>query len=77
MVMTPAPWSPAHATLVFCMWWIMMMAMMVPSAAFFILLVAAVHRRRRRHQPYAVVGLLAAGYLAVWGAFSVAATLIQ
>jgi predicted metal-binding membrane protein len=42
-----------------------------------ILLVAAVHRRRHRHQPYAAVGLLTAGYLTVWGAFSVAATLIQ
>jgi predicted metal-binding membrane protein len=77
MVMTPAPWSAAHAALILMMWWVMMTAMMVPSAAPFILLVAAVHRRRHRHQPYAAVGLLTAGYLTVWGAFSVAATLIQ
>jgi predicted metal-binding membrane protein len=77
MVMTPAPWSPAHATLVLCMWWVMMAAMMVPSAAPLILLVAAIHRRRHHDQPYAVVGLLTAGYLTVWGAFSVAATLMQ
>jgi predicted metal-binding membrane protein len=76
-VMTLASWSPAHAALVFGMWWVMMAAMMVPSAAPLILLVAAVHRRRHRDQPYAAVGLLAAGYLTVWGAFSVAATLIQ
>jgi len=67
MVMTPAPWSAAHSTLIFVMWWVMMTAMMVPSAAPLVLLFAAVHRRRRRHQPYAAVGLLTAGYLAVWG----------
>ena len=77
MVMTPAPWSAAHSALIFVMWCVMMAAMMVPSAAPFILLVAAVDRRRNRHQPYAVVGLLTAGYLAVWGAFSLAATLLQ
>ncbi len=52
MILTPVPWSPAHATLVFCMWWVMMAAMMVPSAAPLILLAAAVHRRRHRQQPY-------------------------
>jgi predicted metal-binding membrane protein len=77
MVMTPASWSPAHATLVFCMWWIMMAAMMVPSAAPLILLFAAIHRCRHSYHPYAAVGLLTAGYLAVWGVFSLAATLMQ
>ncbi len=77
MVMTAAPWSPTHAIPIFLMWWIMMAAMMVPSAAPLILLFAAIHRRRHSYHPYAAVGLLTAGYLAVWGAFSLASTLVQ
>ena len=76
--MTPAPWSPAHAGLVFLMWWVMMAAMMLPSAAPLVLLAAALHRRKGRDgRPALAAGVLAAGYLAVWGGFSLAATLAQ
>jgi predicted metal-binding membrane protein len=77
MVMTAVPWSPFHAALIFCMWWTMMAAMMVPSAAPVILLFAAIHRRQHSSPPFSAAGLLTAGYLAVWGAFSLAATLGQ
>jgi len=77
-MMTAAHWSPSYAALVFLMWWIMMVAMMVPSAAPTILLFAAIHRRKHRHdRPYVPTGLLMAGYLAVWGLFSLVATLLQ
>jgi predicted metal-binding membrane protein len=73
-----APWSPAHAVLMALMWWVMMVAMMVPSATPLVLLFAAVQRRRRPgERPYPTVGLLVAGYLAVWGLFGLAATLLQ
>ena len=73
-----ATWSPSHAALVFLMWWVMMAAMMLPSAAPLVLLATALHRRRSRDgRPDLMAGVLTAGYLAVWGAFSLAATLAQ
>jgi predicted metal-binding membrane protein len=42
-----------------------------------ILLFAAIHRRQHSSPPFSAAGLLTAGYLAVWGAFSLAATLGQ
>ena len=75
---TTAAWSPSHAALIFLMWWIMMTAMMVPSAAPLVLLAAALHRRKGRDgRPDLMASLLTAGYLAVWGAFSLVATLAQ
>lgn len=77
-IMVPAVWSPAYAALMFAMWWIMMVAMMVPSAAPMVLLVAAVGRRQSApQQPLSTVGAFVGGYLVVWGAFSLAATLLQ
>jgi predicted metal-binding membrane protein len=77
MVM-PASWTPAYALVVFLMWWIMMIAMMLPSAAPMILLFARVNRRSREQgNPYVPTGLFASGYLIVWGAFSLAATLLH
>jgi predicted metal-binding membrane protein len=80
----PSAWMMAadrgleHHALLFAMWLAMMVGMMVPSAAPAILIYAAVVRRssdgddatRRAY-------LFAAGYLAVWTAFSAAATLVQ
>jgi predicted metal-binding membrane protein len=78
MATTPAPWSPSHAALIFLMWWVMMAAMMLPSAAPLVLLAAALHRRKGRHgRPALAAAVLTAGYLAVWGGFSLAATLAQ
>jgi predicted metal-binding membrane protein len=78
MAMAPAPWSPSHAALVFLMWWVMMVAMMLPSAAPLVLLAAALHRRKGHDgRPEPTAGVLTAGYLAVWGVFSLAAALAQ
>lgn len=73
-----AAWSPPHAAMMLLMWWVMMVAMMLPSAAPVILLALAIHRRTGGSgRATAMAGLLAAGYLAAWGAFSLAATLAQ
>ena len=60
----------------FLMWAVMMTAMMVPTATPMILTFAAVNRRRRANrQPFVSTGVFLAGYVAVWTAFSVLATL--
>jgi predicted metal-binding membrane protein len=62
----------------FLMWAVMMVAMMVPSAAPMILLFAAIHRKQReRGRGFAPVSAFVAGYIAIWSAFSLAATLLQ
>jgi predicted metal-binding membrane protein len=69
----PVTWTFAYGFIIFFMWWLMMVAMMVPSAAPAILLYGALfHDAGAR-------GMLsfAAGYLAVWAAFSLAATALQ
>ncbi len=74
----PMAWTAGTAALMFFMWWIMMIAMMLPSAAPMILLFATVNRKgAERGNPYVPTGVFAAGYLAMWGAFSVAATGLQ
>ena len=70
-------WDAPHLLLLWAMWSVMMTAMMLPSATPLILLYGAAVRRSpqpaaRRHT-YA----LAAGYLAAWTAFSLAATALQ
>jgi predicted metal-binding membrane protein len=78
MPMSTGPWSPAHAALVLVMWAVMMAAMMLPSAAPMILLYATIARRRgEQGQPASASGAFGFGYLAVWGAFSLAATALQ
>jgi predicted metal-binding membrane protein len=75
--MMTARWDAPHLFLLWAMWSVMMTAMMLPSAAPLILLYGAAARRSRdetaRQQTYA----LAAGYLAAWTAFSLAATALQ
>jgi len=72
------PWSGFDFLLMFLMWAVMMVAMMVPSAAPTILLFAAIRRKQHeRGQPFAPVSAFVAGYVAVWLAFSLAATLLQ
>jgi predicted metal-binding membrane protein len=76
--MAPMAWTPGYAVLMFFMWWIMMMAMMLPSAAPMILLFAMINRKQREHgAPYVPTGIFAAGYLLVWGAFSLVAVTAQ
>ena len=71
-------WTAADFGLMFLMWAIMMIGMMLPSATPMILLFAMVNRRRRS-QGEAVTPpvVFAAGYLAVWSAFSLVATVLQ
>ena len=66
-----APW-------VFAMWWVMMLGMMLPGAAPMILTYGTLQRRRRdRAETYVPTAIFVAGYLIVWGLFSVAATAAQ
>jgi predicted metal-binding membrane protein len=71
-------WSAGSLLPLFMMWAGMMVAMMLPSATPMILTFAAVSRNRRRQErPYVPVTIFAAGYVAVWVAFSVLAALTQ
>lgn len=72
-MITPHVWSFRYAVVVFVMWWLMMVAMMVPSAAPTILLYGALYRDRGARGQLE----FAAGYLAIWGVFSLAATAAQ
>lgn len=72
------PWSAVDFVLMFLMWAIMMVGMMVPSAAPMVLLYARVCRtQREKGRPFAPTGVFLAGYVAVWSAFSLAATVLQ
>jgi predicted metal-binding membrane protein len=74
----PKDWTPLYALVVLVMWWVMMIAMMLPSAAPMILLFSLVNRRSRTlGAPYVPTAVFASGYLVAWGAFSLAATLVQ
>jgi predicted metal-binding membrane protein len=71
-------WDFAHLALLFAMWVVMMAGMMLPSAAPTFLLYAGVIRKspegeRARAHVYA----FASGYLLVWTAFSLIATVLQ
>jgi predicted metal-binding membrane protein len=77
-LMQPAVWSPGYALLMFAMWWAMMLAMMLPSAAPTLLLFARINRRDEgRAPPLVPTGVFAAGYLLVWGGFSLLAVALQ
>lgn len=59
-------------------WWAMMGGMMLPSAAPMILLFATFNvRQREAGRPHAPAAVFTAGYLLVWGAFSVLAAAVQ
>ena len=79
-MVTPSasPWTATEFWLMFLMWGIMMVGMMLPSATPMILLFATVHRRRRtRGQAVTPTAVFAGGYIAIWTAFSLAATILQ
>ncbi|HEX2675997.1 MAG TPA: DUF2182 domain-containing protein, partial [Polyangiales bacterium] len=70
--------SAQSLALTVLMWWTMMIGMMVPSAAPMILLFGNVQRRQlAAESPRLRVALFTAGYLAIWGAFSVLAAVAQ
>ena len=78
MPMRMEPWSLRYGLVVFVMWVVMMAGMMLPSAAPAVLLYAGVIRKspgadRVQAHVYAFAG----GYLLIWTAFSLAATVLQ
>jgi predicted metal-binding membrane protein len=71
-------WSAEWLLLTVVMWSVMMVGMMLPSAAPAILMYGSIVRRNReRGRVLPSVWIFTAGYLAVWTAFSLAATLLQ
>jgi len=88
MLILPVTWTPGYALLMFSMWWLMMIAMMLPSAAPMVLLHAAVTRKglarandagpnAPSHRLHSTTTAFIAGYLAMWGAFSLVAVVAQ
>ena len=75
--MMTANWDASHLLLLWAMWSVMMTAMMLPSAAPLILLYGAAARRSPQPTARLNTYALAAGYLAAWTAFSLAATALQ
>lgn len=72
------PWGPADLALTFLMWAVMMAAMMIPSAAPMILIFTTVNRKRQTDAtPVVRTGLFLLGYIIVWTAYSLLATLLQ
>jgi len=76
MAMSPE-WTLGYGLIFVVMWVAMMVAMMLPSAAPAILLAAALDRRRSTASAPQQGMLFASGYLLVWSAFSLLATLLQ
>ncbi len=77
-MMTLRAWTAADTGLMLTMWVVMMVGMMTPSATPTILLYARVYRRRLDPgSPYVPTGAFFLGYIAVWAAFSIAATGLQ
>jgi predicted metal-binding membrane protein len=74
LTMPLSAWSAANWLAVFTMWAVMMAAMMLPSAAPMILCFAALNEKRSER---ARTLLFVAAYLALWTAFSGAATATQ
>jgi predicted metal-binding membrane protein len=66
---------PLEAVLFASGWVLMIIAMMLPSSVPLVMTFGLLVRRRRR--PGALVGLLLAGYLAVWAGFGIAAWLMD
>jgi predicted metal-binding membrane protein len=71
------PWDARDLLLTWVMWSVMMIGMMAPSATPVLLLFAGVHRGRGAPGVTPAVVLFAAGYLAVWLGFSLAAAMAQ
>ena len=76
--MMTVTWDTPRLVLLWAMWAAMMAGMMLPSAAPLLILYArAMRNRQGQRHPGARIYAMASGYLAVWAAFSVAATIIQ
>jgi predicted metal-binding membrane protein len=78
VAMDMAPWSASGFALMFLMWIVMMAGMMLPGTAPMILLFSTVSRKKRAdNAPYLPTAAFALGYVLVWTAFSVMATILQ
>lgn len=76
-MMTPA-WDATHLLLLWAMWAVMMVAMMLPTASPTLLLYLRAARIQDENSQAALRAYaLTGGYLSVWAAFSVGATLLQ
>src|SRR6185295_5178649 len=75
--MMTAEWDAGHLALLLAMWAVMMTGMMLPSAAPAILLYMGVARTQEPGSAAPRAYAFAAGYLAIWSLFSVAAVVIQ
>ncbi len=75
--MMTATWDVPHLLLLWAMWTVMMAGMMLPSASPMLLLYGVVARRSAQPAAARHVYSLASGYLMVWIAFSVGATVLQ
>jgi predicted metal-binding membrane protein len=71
-------WDFTHLVLLFAMWVVMMIGMMLPSAAPTLLLYACIVRKSPESERAGTyVYSFAAGYLLIWTAFSLLATVLQ
>jgi predicted metal-binding membrane protein len=75
-MMTPV-WDFRHTALLATMWIVMMVGMMIPSASPTLLLYASVVRRSEGPRAALRVYPMAFGYLLVWAAFGLGATMLQ
>ncbi|NML95748.1 DUF2182 domain-containing protein [Novosphingobium sp. TW-4] len=71
--------GPLRFVILFAMWWVMMAAMMLPAASPTILLFdrVATQAPGRGKSEWTAAGLFLAGYLLLWGAFSLAIAALQ
>jgi predicted metal-binding membrane protein len=72
-----ATWDVPHLLLLWAMWAVMMAGMMLPSVSSLVLLYGVVVRRSGEPAAARRIYALGAGYLTVWSAFSLAATVLQ
>lgn len=78
MMIDPGADSILYSTLVFVMWWTMMMAMMLPTAVPALLTDAAIARKWSATEDSARLQIaFALGYVAIWSAFALAATVVN
>ena len=71
------PWGAIEFALMLLMWVVMMVGMMVPSTSPMMLTFTTVHRRQAQGDALVPTAAFLAGYVIVWSAFSLAATLAQ
>lgn len=76
--LTLHPWTLVDGLFLFLMWAVMMVGMMLPGAAPMTLLYAGMVRKAERQgTPMPSTAFFVIGYLAMWGLFSVGATVLQ